>query len=267
MHPTLRGSVGSSMACRSRSSSPPPKSRYCRYLKSASGFDDQISLLDGHNRATRHQTLQAVVDWSYQLLTESERALMRRVSVFAGGWTLEAAETIGPGATIDRPAVFGRYGAVGRQIAVIAETQGSEARTACWRLYDTTRRENWRRRKSSTQRRMPISNISWCSPRKPKCYFGARAWLNGAERIAIENDNMRAALRWSLGGGDVGAGLRLAERWHFSGACGATFNEGSDGSRICCRRHPRASIFARAKAYSGLVCWHGGKAPPARRPS
>ena len=42
----------------------------------------------------RQQTLRALIDWSYDLLSEDERALLRRLSVFAGGWTFEAAETI-----------------------------------------------------------------------------------------------------------------------------------------------------------------------------
>lgn len=59
-------------------------------------LDDRFRLLTGGSRAAmpRHQTLQATVEWSYALLSEPERTLLERLSVFAGGWTLEAAETI-----------------------------------------------------------------------------------------------------------------------------------------------------------------------------
>ncbi|MBI1877002.1 MAG: AAA family ATPase, partial [Chloroflexi bacterium] len=59
-------------------------------------LDDRFRLLTGGSRTAlpRHQTLRALIDWSYDLLSEPERALLRRLSVFAGGWTLEAAEAI-----------------------------------------------------------------------------------------------------------------------------------------------------------------------------
>src|SRR5437588_63753 len=63
----------------------------------AARLDDRFRLLTGGDRTAlpRQQTLRALIDWSYDLLTENERALLRRLSVCAGGWTLEAAETIG----------------------------------------------------------------------------------------------------------------------------------------------------------------------------
>jgi len=60
----------------------------------ASRLDDRFRLLTGGSRIVlpRHQTLRAAIDWSYDLLPESERMLLRRLSVFAGGWTLDSAE-------------------------------------------------------------------------------------------------------------------------------------------------------------------------------
>src|SRR5207244_732250 len=62
----------------------------------AARLDDRFRLLTGGSRAAlpRQQTLRATFDWSYELLSEPERVLMRRLSVFAGGWTLEAAEAV-----------------------------------------------------------------------------------------------------------------------------------------------------------------------------
>jgi len=62
----------------------------------AKRLDDRFRLLTGGSRTAlpRQQTLRALIDWSYDLLSEDERALLRRLSVFAGGWTFEAAETI-----------------------------------------------------------------------------------------------------------------------------------------------------------------------------
>lgn len=64
--------------------------------KIAKRLDERFKLLTGGSRTAlpRQQTLRALIDWSYDLLNEDERALLRRLSVFAGGWTFEAAETI-----------------------------------------------------------------------------------------------------------------------------------------------------------------------------
>src|SRR4029077_21077644 len=59
-------------------------------------LDDMFRLLTGGSRTAlpRQRTLRALIDWSYDLLSEPERSLLRRLSVFAGGWTLEAAEAV-----------------------------------------------------------------------------------------------------------------------------------------------------------------------------
>src|SRR5687768_15276905 len=70
----------------------------------ASRLDDRFRLLTGGSRTAlpRQQTLQATMDWSYELLSEAERALLCRLSVFAGGWTLEAAEGVCSGVQVFR---------------------------------------------------------------------------------------------------------------------------------------------------------------------
>jgi predicted ATPase/DNA-binding SARP family transcriptional activator len=65
----------------------------------AARLNESFNLLTGGSRTTlpRHQTLRASIDWSWNLLSESERSLLRRLSVFAGSWTLEGAEYVGGG--------------------------------------------------------------------------------------------------------------------------------------------------------------------------
>jgi predicted ATPase len=74
----------------------------------ATRLQDRFRLLSGGDRTAlpRQQTLRALIDWSHDLLTESERILFRRLAVFAGGWTLEAAEAVCAGGPIERAGVL-----------------------------------------------------------------------------------------------------------------------------------------------------------------
>src|SRR5215216_388290 len=74
----------------------------------AARLDQRFRLLTGGHRTAvrRQQTLEATIDWSYQLLSEAERSLVRRLSVFAGGWSLEAAEAVGADAVRLEESVF-----------------------------------------------------------------------------------------------------------------------------------------------------------------
>src|SRR5207237_7680043 len=74
----------------------------------AQRLDDRFRLLTGGGRTAlpRHQTLQALIDWSYELLPTAEQMLLRRFSVFAGGWTLAAGEAVGAADVISADKVF-----------------------------------------------------------------------------------------------------------------------------------------------------------------
>lgn len=106
--------------------------------KLAERLDDRFRLLTGGSRTAlpRQQTLRATIDWSYDLLTEPERALLRRVSVFAGGWTLEAAEAIGSGDGIEEREVLNLLTTLVEKSLVQYEEQEGEER---YRLLETVR--------------------------------------------------------------------------------------------------------------------------------
>jgi predicted ATPase/Tfp pilus assembly protein PilF len=113
--------------------------------KLAERLDDRFRLLTGGRRAAppRHQTLQASIDWSYNLLSEGERALLRRLSVFAGGWTLEAAEAVCAGESIEALEVLGLLTQLLDKSLVVYEEPGTyEYRGASegrYRLLETVR--------------------------------------------------------------------------------------------------------------------------------
>jgi predicted ATPase/DNA-binding CsgD family transcriptional regulator len=101
-------------------------------------LDDRLRLLaaDPGTRPSRSQTLRATVDWSYELLSDEERILWRRLSVFAGSFGLEAAEEVCSGAGLERERIVDLIaGLVGKSILVM----GHKHRRGRYRLLETLR--------------------------------------------------------------------------------------------------------------------------------
>jgi predicted ATPase/transcriptional regulator with XRE-family HTH domain/Tfp pilus assembly protein PilF len=201
----------------------------------ATRLDDCFRLLTGGPRTAlpRQQTLRATMDWSYDLLGEPERALLRRLSVFAGGWTLAAAEAIcddppaaAPhGCRAETAAPAAQPGAldtldlltqlVNRSL-VIADDHGTNAR---YRLLEIMRQHARER----LQARDDAAAVQW---RHARYYLAlaeeAETALTGPDqipwlaRLTLEHDNLRAALHWARQVGDVAFALRLAGAlWRF----------------------------------------------------
>src|SRR5579871_919928 len=99
----------------------------------ASRLDDSLGLLTtgGRSASDRHRTLRGTLDWSYNLLSEPERVLFGRLAVFAGGWTLEAAEAVCVDTTIKRSDVLDLLGDLVNKSLVVADGRGH----AVWYRY------------------------------------------------------------------------------------------------------------------------------------
>src|SRR5215217_5959585 len=106
--------------------------------QNAARRDDRLRLLTGGGRTAlpRQQTRRALVDWSYDLLSEQERTLLRRLSVFAGTWTLEAAEAVCAGDGIEDYEILDLLTQLVDKSIVIAEAHGNTTR---YRLLETLR--------------------------------------------------------------------------------------------------------------------------------
>ena len=102
------------------------------------GLEDSLRLLTGGSRLVmpRQQTLEASIAWSHDLLAETERVLLRRLSVFAGGWDLEAAEAICADESLDAMAVLDGLERLIDQSLVRVEENGATAR---YQLLETVR--------------------------------------------------------------------------------------------------------------------------------
>ena len=178
----------------------------------ADRLNDRFRLLVGGSRTAlpRHQTLRATMDWSHELLSKEEKILLRRLSVFSNGWTLEAAEAIGSGDPIRSNQVLDLLSQLVRKSLVRAETGGAEARH---RQLETVREYGGERLLESGEapdvRNRHRDWYAGLAERAAPELIGERqaAWLH---RLAAEHDNLRTALGWSIERGDVEAGLRLA---------------------------------------------------------
>jgi predicted ATPase len=165
----------------------------------AARLDDRFQLLTGGSRAAlpRHQTLRGAMDWSYDLLSEQERMLFRRSSVFVGGFTLEAAETICSGDGLDQREILDLLSHLVDKSLIVAEGQNGEVR---YRLLETIRRYAQVRlsdanETSHVQRRHRDFYVALASAAEPQLTGPEQAvWLDRLER---EHDNLRAALEAS----------------------------------------------------------------------
>ena len=174
-------------------------------------LDDRFRLLTGGSRTglERHQTLRAAVDWSYDALSKPERALLERLSVFAGGCTLEAAEEVCAGGVVIKEAVLDLLAQLVGKSLVVADRQTSEAR---YGLLETIRQ--YAREKllaSGEGEHARECHLQWClalTARAERGVWGSEqtAWFDVLES---EEDNLRQALDWTITSGEAESALQL----------------------------------------------------------
>jgi predicted ATPase/DNA-binding SARP family transcriptional activator/DNA-binding CsgD family transcriptional regulator len=172
-----------------------------------------LTLLTGGYRTAedRHQTLRAALDWSFDLLSEPEQALFRRLSVFAGGFTLEAAESVVGGGGIEQEDVLDLLGGLVEKSLVVAEE--SWERGARYRLLEPIRQYAQEKlEQGEEEHQTRYRHAEWYltlaeEADKESSGPGHARWLH---RLETEHDNLRAALDWSLEEGDAELSSRLA---------------------------------------------------------
>jgi hypothetical protein len=108
------------------------------------------------------------MDWSHDLLSEDERIALRRLSVFAGGWTLEAAETVCAGEGIEEGEILDLLASlVDKSLVLVTEQRDGGRATECWRLSGSTLERN---SKGAAKRRRCKAGMPrgfWRWPRRP----------------------------------------------------------------------------------------------------
>ncbi|MGI8854283.1 MAG: helix-turn-helix transcriptional regulator [Thermomicrobiales bacterium] len=177
----------------------------------AARLDDALRVLTVGERTTppRQQALRATLDWSNDLLTAEERALLRRLAVFAAGWELEAAEAVCGAEEIARADVLELLGQLVEKSLVAMTEEGGAARYqmlevvrqyASERLAASGETEDARRRHAAYYLAMVVE------PNTAAIGTAQMAWV---ERLEREHDNLRAALQWAVEQEEAETALRL----------------------------------------------------------
>jgi predicted ATPase len=193
----------------------------------ATRLDDRFRLLTGGSRTAlpHHRTLHALIDWSYNLLNEPERRVFNRLSVFAGGWTLVAAEAVcsSPRSATGNPTAMGRneteLTSAGSPLAaedvldllasladkslIVAGGEGSDTRFSMLETIRAVAHEGLQSMGEHDTRRQHHAEYfaQWSADAEPGLNSAGQAeWLG---RLDAELDNLREALRWTLDVGHV----------------------------------------------------------------
>ena len=186
----------------------------------AARLDDRFRLLTGSSRISvpRHQTLRQTIDWSHDLLGEDERAVFRRLAVFVGGASLEAAEAVCAGPPVDPDTVLDVLSRLVDKSLLVADTEENEAR---YRQLETVRQYARDRLVESGEARDTLSRqrdwyVAMVAQAEPEFFRGVESGAS-LGRLDREHDNLRAVLQWSLDEpGQERQGLQLAAGlWRF----------------------------------------------------
>jgi non-specific serine/threonine protein kinase len=195
-------------------------------------LEDRFRLLTGGGRTTpaRQQTLRAAVDWSYALLDAQERALFARLAVFAGGWTLEAAEAVGAdapgrgaGGGVASFEVLDLLTRLVDQSLVVVEAPPDG--TARYRLLETLRQYGHEKQVAAGAAEaaaVRTRHLRWCLAFAEQAQPGLLradqlAWF---ARLDRDHDNCRAGLSWGLDSGRRGDAAATENSLRLAGALG-----------------------------------------------
>jgi predicted ATPase/class 3 adenylate cyclase len=184
----------------------------------AENLDQRFRLLTGGSRTAlpRQQTLSAAIDWSYRLLDEPERRLFERLSVFQGGFTLEAVEDICTDDELDVLSVLELLPSLVDKSLVAVDSEGDDSR---YRLLETLRQfARDRLDESGAADAFRLRHARWFRDLSAEAGKNIRGpqeqeWWR---RIDTELDNLRQAMTWAIEGGEPALALEIAGGfWRF----------------------------------------------------
>jgi predicted ATPase/DNA-binding XRE family transcriptional regulator len=195
----------------------------------AERLDQDAGILRATNRARlpQHRTIRATIDWSHDLLGAHEQMLLRRLAVFACGWTLDLAEEVCSGEGIERARVLDLLGQLVDKSMVMVDARDSVAR---YRLLEPIRQYALERLEASGEATTYGGRFCAALMQLVQTTEAGRAGPDetfSLDRIELEHDNLRAALAWALSHQRAAAAVRCSaalfrfweRRGHFQEGC------------------------------------------------
>lgn len=235
-------------------------------LQIAARLDDSFRLLTQGDRSAlpRQQTLRALIEWSYAPLSGPERRLFHRLSVFTGGWTLEACEAVCAGEGLEREEILDLLTHLVEKSLVVAETEREHRR---YRLLEVLRQYAAEKLTAEGAASWAAEqHRRWCIALAEKTETALRAGdqSEAIQRLDADLENIRCALQQP---GDAAARLQIAAAlggyWYIRGFLREGRKWLSAGLAEC----PEASAPLRCKALKALgdLCWAMADYPEAWR--
>lgn len=201
----------------------------------ASRLGERFRILTGGSRTAlpRQQTMRALIDWSYDLLSENERTIFRRIGVFAGSFSIDAAGELCADETIEAWDVLDILSSLVDKSLVVSELVGSEQR---YRLLVSTKQYALERLQEDgeleTMQRKHAEYYAVLAEGADQKYYttSTRRWLSAIEQ---DMDNMRVAMDWAFAdAGDTELGVRLTAALLWYWAVGQRATEASNRVRL-----------------------------------
>jgi predicted ATPase/class 3 adenylate cyclase len=174
-------------------------------------LNSRFSLLTGGKRTAlpRQQTLKALIDWSYDLLSDQEKILWRRLSVFVDGWTLESAEEICSDDNVNKEELLDLLSLLVEKSIIIFDSDKER-----YRILESIRQYGEEKLKEASETNKILSKhlhyfMELSESAEPKLKGPeVKEWLG---KLETEHGNLESAIEWSLKNGDSEEGSRLAE--------------------------------------------------------
>ena len=239
----------------------------------AERLDDRFRLLTEGNRTglPHHQTLRMTMDWSYELLSSSEASLLRRLSVFAGRFSLEAVEGVCGDELVEDAGVLDLLQHLIDKSMVVPEDQGDAIR---YRLLETVRQYGLERLDDAKES-LPVKRqhmdffLALAEEAEPNLQgagqgSGQADWL---DRLEADHDNLRAALEFALAQKDSHRAVKLAGAlWRFWEVRGY-LSEGRDALKqaLVVGGNVPSSNQAKALDGAGRLAWRQGDIQDAKQ--
>jgi predicted ATPase len=177
----------------------------------ADRLDDRFRLLTRGSRTAlpHHRTLRAVIDWSWELLTEAERIVLRRLAVFSGGASLDAAEQVCGGVSVERGEVLELLTALAEKSLLLAEGDRAPRYRMLGTIKEYARDRLAEARESDQARHAHLAYFTGLAE-TAEPHLRRAEQLEWLAALEVEHDNIAVALRGALAAGEARGAMRLA---------------------------------------------------------